>query len=377
MNGTGFIDALERELRVASRRRIRLELARMPAVRTEGIAVVAAIIVCVVVAVPLLLTGARSAARHASAPGPSGGGSAVIDGCSHTVAGQLPADWRSARAGTVVADPIAWYGLYPSAKPGRFTGSQGLIEGLAVVNPGRAVTVSILPDERGRLSLDYTSVAPRTRFRLSDGVSSVTFRPCVGPVGTTQFDGGFIIKGPLCAEVVVRATGRAAELVRFPLGRSCVGGPVRNVLYGNGIDSAKFGDPVGQVVRRLDHLLGRRPTKRYYTADFCDIDHAVHWPALWVTFLRGRFVGYQYGLSAAAPGEPVLATAKGLGVGNTVATGERLYGKAFRLSAVQGGAWFVSTDRGHLLGYTSAVTSPKGRILSIDSGYVGCPAMTP
>jgi hypothetical protein len=154
--------------------------------------------------------------------------------------------------------------------------------------------------------------------------------------------------------------------------------PVRNVLAGDRIGRAIFGESPATVVRRLDALLGRAPSNPYHaTGAGGGVDHEIRWPGLEVFFGRGRFVGYSYGEPKQASGEPVLATRKGLRVGDPVADGERLYGQAFRVSAEQGGAWSVNTPHGRLLGFTSDVTNPKGKVLTIEAGHVGGPALTP
>ncbi|MHB1537995.1 MAG: hypothetical protein ACYCUM_07775 [Solirubrobacteraceae bacterium] len=53
------------------------------------------------------------------------------------------------------------------------------------------------------------------------------------------------------------------------------------------------------------------------------------------------------------------------------------YGPAFELSPAQGGSWFVKTPQGRLMGYTSDVTNPNGKIMTIDAGHLGGPALTP
>lgn len=154
--------------------------------------------------------------------------------------------------------------------------------------------------------------------------------------------------------------------------------PVRKVLAGDRIGRAAFGESPETVVRRLEALLGRPPSKPYHANHAGGgVDHEIRWPGLTVYFGRGRFVGYEYGWRKQAGNEPVLATRKGLRVGDKVAVGERLYGRAFQLSAEQGGAWFVKTPHGRLMGYTSDVTNPKGKILTIDAGHVGGPALSP
>lgn len=151
------------------------------------------------------------------------------------------------------------------------------------------------------------------------------------------------------------------------------------VLSGNGIGRVSFGQGPHTAIRRIDALLGRRPTRPYSTASACRIDHAAAWPGLEIYFEHGRFVGYAYSLryQQARTGTTILATRRGLRVGDSVATGKRLYGSAFRTSTAQGGSWLVNTRQGRIDGYASTPTGSHGWIASIEAGYVGCPAMTP
>jgi hypothetical protein len=310
-----------------------------------------------------------------------------VVGCAQTVYGQLGANWRSARAGTVVVGPIAWPYLRLEVNQVAI-GRSHFVKALVVVNPGRAVTLSIPisspTSERSRVSLDYTNISPRSRFYVSQGANSVTFKPCASPAGQRQFAGGFIVAGPQCAAVNVHAAGSSTSFLRFiPLGRSCDGSeartPVRKVLLGNGIDQAKFGETPAEVVRQLQGLLGRAPSKLYHTTGNCTADHAIDWTRLEVYFHGRRFVGYSYGWRKQPSNEPVLATKKGLRVGDTVAEGKRL-GAAF--NNYNGGTWLVNTHSGRIGGFTGALgphAAPRSpaRILTIEAGNVGCPAMTP
>jgi len=101
----------------------------------------------------------------------------------------------------------------------------------------------------------------------------------------------------------------AEELARAAIDPRCY--TVRDVLRGDGIDQAVFGGRPSTVARLLDGLLGRAPSRPYYAAGVCRIDHAIEWPGLITYFEHNRFVGYEYA-SRTAAGEPILATAKGL-----------------------------------------------------------------
>ena len=163
-------------------------------------------------------------------PGGGEAGRAVVVGCKRAVYGPLGGNWRSPGQGTVVAGPIAWVGLFGYAReqpPWTYQPRRGLapaVKALAVVNPGRAVTVSVPPAERGRVSLDYTYIQPRAQtaggslFRVSDGASAVTFKPCpptIWPGGRTQFAGGFIVQGAQCAEVDIQVAGSRTRMRRY------------------------------------------------------------------------------------------------------------------------------------------------------------------
>ncbi len=378
MNTSEFIDGLEHELRLASQRRLRLAAARLPRPPAGAVAFTVVLAVCAAVAVPLLATRSDVGTGHRVAGGgPGQAGSGVVVSCSQTVSGQLAHGWRNARTGTVTVGPLAWVYLR-HANPAAINRSH-FIQALAVVDPGHAVTVSIPRGERTRLSLDYTSVAPRSRFYLRQGSGSVTFRPCSGSPGQVQFNGGFIVSYAQCAEVDVQVAGEKTTIRRdIPLGRPCSNGGTR-VLTGNGIGHATFGQTPSTATRRIDVLLGEPPSKPYSRASACRIDHTAAWPGLEVYFEHGRFVGYAYSLryQQASPSTKILATRLGLRVGDPVAAGKRLYGSAFHTSTAQGGSWLVKTRPGRIDGYLSAPTGSHRWIASIEAGYVGCPAMTP
>jgi len=162
---------------------------------------------------------------------------------------------------------------------------------------------------------------------------------------------------------------------------------VRDVLAGNGIATAKFGESRAAVTAALTPLLGAPVGGYKRFLGECGIDHKLQWrEALTVTFSRSRFVGYQYfgsGTSGAPSGQTALATTRGLNIGDTLAHGRRLYGASFTISAAQGGSWRVTTPRGRLEGYASeaptahSALSPQNLVASIAAGNVGCAALTP
>ena len=156
-----------------------------------------------------------------------------------------------------------------------------------------------------------------------------------------------------------------------------------DVLTGRGVGSAVFGQSPAQVTARLRRELGR-PSRRYGPyLGFCMVDHEVGWRDLHLYFFHGRFVGYSYGPPPALRA-PVLATDRGFAIGDTMATGRRVYHGEFRLSEAQGGAWFATDHSGTVDGLAAggpplkhSDIGPLSRAASIGAGHQGCPAMTP
>ncbi len=101
------------------------------------------------------------------------------------------------------------------------------------------------------------------------------------------------------------------------------------------------------------------------------------WQGLSAYFHQGRFVGYLYSGLHGWSGEPLLATSKGLRVDDTLKLARRLYGSAFHSSVYNGGVWWVPTAQGKIEGFTSELTKPTSKIVTIEAGDVGCPSMTP
>ena len=155
-------------------------------------------------------------------------------------------------------------------------------------------------------------------------------------------------------------------------------GTVQNVLRARRIGRAGFGMRPAGVIRQLDRLLRHQPTERLHVVHACGVDHAIGWPGL-VVFIRGdRFVGYSYRPAYGSRRIPILATARGLRVGDTLDTGKVLYGRDFHASRHHGGSWWASTREGRLEGLASGwPEGPLGSVATIAAGDVGCPAVTP
>jgi hypothetical protein len=152
------------------------------------------------------------------------------------------------------------------------------------------------------------------------------------------------------------------------------------VLFGNGVAGARFGERLAKAQALLTMRLGPA-TGRFAKGGACGIADTVSWGELTAFFKHGRFIGYAYGSqSARPPSPPILATARGLRLGQTVAEARRLYGRAFQTSEAQGGDWLLTTAAGKLDGFLntrSGRVGPHSTIASIQAGPSICAALSP
>jgi hypothetical protein len=179
--------------------------------------------------------------------------------------------------------------------------------------------------------------------------------------------------------VTLGATAMLPMLAGPSLGRSrprAMG--IQNVLRAGRIGRAAFGTAPPRVIHMLDRLLRHRPTERLHVFHACGVDHAIGWPGL-VVFLRGnRFVGYSYRPAYGARQVPILATARGLRVGDTLGQARALYGRDFHSSRHHGGSWWATTPEGRVEGLASGWPArPLGSVATIAAGHVGCPGSSP
>jgi hypothetical protein len=117
---------------------------------------------------------------------------------------------------------------------------------------------------------------------------------------------------------------------------------VRRLLEGNGIGSITFGQPHSTVIAKLERLLG---PPHETIPGICGFGRSTDWIGLNINihdvssaelnlnFKHSRFVGYAYGANAEGPAPlrhgVLLATTKGLTLGDTVGRARRLYRQAF------------------------------------------------
>jgi hypothetical protein len=151
-----------------------------------------------------------------------------VRSCADSVYGRLPAGWKR---DSVVAGPIAFVGLRAAAvEPPKYFAHHvgGFGGGLAVVSPGRVVTVRVPSSEAGRVALLYDpSVFGHSGlYSLLHGEQSVTFQACrfgQSPYpdanGGTVFTGSVIVAGAQCVTLDVTPAGEPMRQVRIPFGK--------------------------------------------------------------------------------------------------------------------------------------------------------------
>lgn len=154
------------------------------------------------------------------------------------------------------------------------------------------------------------------------------------------------------------------------------------VLHGNGFAGIHFGQAESLVIPKLVKVLGSPHTTTPSSATGnCTIDSYLKWPGITVYFYHQVFVGYSTG-SLVGRQRKILnvVSAKGLRIGDTLRSAERIYGSSLSTSFAQGGSWFATTPTGRLAGYLTAEVNqqtPPPLIADITAGSVGCPAASP
>jgi hypothetical protein len=130
-----------------------------------------------------------------------------VRSCESSVYGDLGPGWRRDE---VAAGPVVFVAAksYADDPPRRFSapGDRATLHKvLIVVAGGDPVEVSIdHPD--AALAYDEAKWGQRNRMRLEAGDPRVRFEPCPDQ-GSTQFNGGILVRGPSCVPVEVEVEG--------------------------------------------------------------------------------------------------------------------------------------------------------------------------
>jgi hypothetical protein len=132
-----------------------------------------------------------------------------------------------------VAGPIAFIGLNGDSQlaPRQLRahgGKYNAVKVLAVLKQGWQVTVTVPGSERGSAALLYNpdAFSPGPPYPFSAGDPVVTFPNCGGTQSSwgagTQFNGGLLVRRPMCVHLDITAVHGSARLTRqiaAPLGR--------------------------------------------------------------------------------------------------------------------------------------------------------------
>lgn len=176
----------------------------------------------IVVAIAALMVGCTSSAAPTSQHPPTA--RSFLRECSTAVYGSLGRFARWSRS-SIIMGPIGfvWIRQAGPVPRSRFSRPQA-VKVLALVKQGRSAVVTVPRSERRHVSLLFDPTGfTGGPYRVSDGESSVAFRPCPGESDSwreaTQFNGGIIVAGARCVTLDVRPQGSPPRRLRSPFGR--------------------------------------------------------------------------------------------------------------------------------------------------------------
>jgi hypothetical protein len=150
-------------------------------------------------------------------------------------------------------------------------------------------------------------------------------------------------------------------------------------VAGNGLSMAHLGTGESAAVATLTRDIGRPTTQ--LSADpgleNCGVSATATWHSMIAFFNHNRLVGLSFG-----PGHvPMVKTAAGLRLGDTLSRARVIYPRKLTTSGSQAGTWFAATPSGRIDGFlnpgSALAPQPNARIETIEVGVVGCPAMSP
>ena len=162
---------------------------------------------------------ARRALRVREAP-------AAVRDCDSSVYGEFAPGWERR---TIWAGPLGLVGATAGNPPRPIRGRPGYFEPIKfvlVLENAEVATVRVATADRSHVALLYARRGGLGEFgytRVVDGLPAVRFEAC-GPsqVRHTQFNGGFVVAGPRCAQLEVHVRGRPEPYpLRVPFGRAC------------------------------------------------------------------------------------------------------------------------------------------------------------
>jgi hypothetical protein len=146
--------------------------------------------------------------------------------CDSSVYGDFGPGWERR---TVWAGPLGLVGATAGNPPKPAKGRPGSFEPIKfvlVLENTQVATIQVPAPERAHVALLYATRGGLGEYgftRVVDGLPAVRFEACApSEVRYTQFNGGFVVDSPRCAELEVHVRGRANPYpLRIPFGRPC------------------------------------------------------------------------------------------------------------------------------------------------------------
>jgi hypothetical protein len=179
---------------------------------------------------------------------------------------------------------------------------------------------------------------------------------------------------------IVFLAGAAALIFCVGLQSSAVSASTASlILSARGLSVAPLGARESVAEQAFKVLLGSPSSPLTATPGLskCGLDATSSWHGFSAFFFHGHLVGLSLGPS----GSPSGRTSVGLALGDTLGRARVLYGALLHTSSDQGGVWIATTSQGPIKGFlnpsTGRTPTRSARILTIDVGVVGCPAMSP
>jgi hypothetical protein len=151
---------------------------------------------------------------------------AAVRDCDSSVYGEFGPGWERR---TLWAGPLGLVGATAGNPPRPIRGRPGYFEPIKfvlVLENAEVATLRIAAADRRHVALLYARRGGLGEWgytRVVDGLPAVRFEACLqSEVRHTQFNGGFVVDGPRCAELEVHVRGRPEPYaLRVPFGRAC------------------------------------------------------------------------------------------------------------------------------------------------------------
>lgn len=164
-------------------------------------------------------TGRGGGAVSPSASEPTGTESRTfVRTCESSVYGNLGPRWR---IGEAAAGPVVFVAAssYADDPPGRFSapGDRATAQKVLIVVLGDASVEISVDHPDAALAYDPAKWGGRNRMRFEAGDVRVRFEPCPD-LRSTQFNGAFLVRGPVCVPVQVWTEGELPDSTTLSFG---------------------------------------------------------------------------------------------------------------------------------------------------------------